>query len=182
MIALSSALAIIAGVILVVAGLLRLGFVTNFLPEPALVGFLFGMALIIVVRQAGKIVGVSTGDGDFFERAWHILSQLDSWSLTTVAVGLVAIGALLLLERLAPRVPASLVVLVAGIAHLDPAGPGRPRGGDRRGDPVGGADAGHPGRLGPRGLAAAGRRLRPRADRLRRVVQHLQPVRPAARL
>ena len=57
-IALSSALAIIAGVILVAAGLLRLGFVTNFLPEPALVGFLFGMAMIIVVRQAGKIAGV----------------------------------------------------------------------------------------------------------------------------
>jgi SulP family sulfate permease len=54
-VALSAALAIIAGVILIAAGLLRLGFVTNFLPEPALVGFLFGMALVIVVRQAGKL-------------------------------------------------------------------------------------------------------------------------------
>jgi hypothetical protein len=54
-------------VILILAGMLRLGFVTNFLPEPALTGFLFGMAMIIVVRQAGKIVGVSTGEGDFFE-------------------------------------------------------------------------------------------------------------------
>jgi high affinity sulfate transporter 1 len=115
-VALSAALAIIAGVILIAAGLLRLGFVTNFLPEPALVGFLFGMALIIVVRQAGKLVGVSTGEGDFFQRAWHLLTQVDQWSLTTMAVGLGAIAALLLLERLAPRVPASLVVLAAGIA------------------------------------------------------------------
>jgi sulfate permease, SulP family len=114
--ALSAALAIIAGVILIAAGLLRLGFVTNFLPEPALVGFLFGMALIIVVRQAGKIVGVSTGEGDFFQRAWHLLTQAGSWSLVTMAVGLGTIAALLLLERLAPRVPASLVVLAAGIA------------------------------------------------------------------
>jgi sulfate permease, SulP family len=114
-VALSAALAIIAGVILIAAGLARLGFVTNFLPEPALVGFLFGMALIIVVRQAGKIVGVSTGEGDFFQRAWHLLTQINHWSLTTMAVGLGAIAALLLLERLAPKVPASLVVLVAGI-------------------------------------------------------------------
>lgn len=115
-VALSATLAIIAGIILIAAGLLRLGFVTNFLPEPALVGFLFGMALIIVVRQAGKIVGVSTGEGDFFQRAWHVLAQAGSWSLATMAVGLGAIAALLLLERLAPRVPASLVVLAAGIA------------------------------------------------------------------
>jgi SulP family sulfate permease len=115
-VALSAALAIIAGVILIAAGLLRLGFVTNFLPEPALVGFLFGMALIIVVRQAGKLVGVSTGEGDFFQRAWHLLTQVDKWSLATMAVGLGAIAALLLLERLAPKVPASLVVLIAGIA------------------------------------------------------------------
>jgi sulfate permease, SulP family len=69
-VALSAALAIIAGVILMVAGLLR---------------------------------------------AWHLLTQIDQWSLATLAVGLGAIAALLLLERLAPRVPASLVVLAAGI-------------------------------------------------------------------
>jgi SulP family sulfate permease len=61
-------------------------------------------------------VGVSTGEGDFFQRAWHLLAQVDQWSLTTMAVGLGAVTALLLLERLAPRVPASLVVLIAGIA------------------------------------------------------------------
>jgi sulfate permease, SulP family len=59
---------------------------------------------------------VSTGEGDFFQRAWHLLTQVGSWSLVTMAVGLGAIAALLLLERLAPRVPASLVVLAAGIA------------------------------------------------------------------
>ncbi len=77
---LSAALALIAGVILIAAGLLRLGFITNFLAEPALIGFLFGMALIIVVRQLGKIVGVSTGDGDFFPRLGHLLQQIDDWS------------------------------------------------------------------------------------------------------
>jgi SulP family sulfate permease len=117
---LSAALAIVAGVILMAAGLLRLGFVTNFLAPPALEGFLFGMALIIVVRQLGKIVGISGGEGDFFRRLWHLLSQIGDWSATTIAVGLIGIAALLLLERVLPRLPASLLVLVAGLvlSHL----------------------------------------------------------------
>ena len=112
---LSAALALVAGVILIVAGLLRLGFITNFLAEPALTGFLFGMAMIIVVRQAGKLVGASTGDGDFFARVYHLLAHIDEWSLATMAVGLVAIAMLVGLERVAPKVPASLVVLALGI-------------------------------------------------------------------
>ena len=121
---LSAALCLVAGVILIAAGLLRLGFITNFMSEPALTGFLFGMALIIVIRQLGKIVGVSTGDGDFFARLWHLLAHAGSWSLASIVVGVVAIGALLALERYLPRLPASLVVLVLGIVisylfHLD---------------------------------------------------------------
>jgi high affinity sulfate transporter 1 len=112
---LSAALAIVAGVILVVAGLLRLGFITNFLAEPALTGFLFGMALIIVVRQAGKLVGASTGDGDFFARLYHLLAHIDMWSVATMAVGIAALLTLIALERFAPKVPASLVVLALGI-------------------------------------------------------------------
>lgn len=112
---LSAALAVVAGAVLVVAGLARLGFVTNFLAEPALVGFLFGMALTIVVRQAAKIAGVSSGDGDFFERAWTLLRDAPDWSLNSLAVGGVALALLLVLERRVPRLPASLLVLVAGL-------------------------------------------------------------------
>jgi SulP family sulfate permease len=113
---LSAALCIVAGVILIVAGLLKLGFITNFMAEPALTGFLFGMALIILVRQLGKIVGVSTGDGDFFARLWHVLAHAGDWSLTSIAVGAGAIVALLAIERYLPRLPSSLIVLVLGIA------------------------------------------------------------------
>ena len=112
---LSAALCLVAGVILLAAGLLKLGFITNFMSEPALTGFLFGMALIIVIRQLGKIVGVSTGDGDFFARLWHLLAHIGSWGGVSIVVGVIAIGALLALERYLPKVPASLVVLVLGI-------------------------------------------------------------------
>ncbi|HEV2638855.1 MAG TPA: SulP family inorganic anion transporter [Actinocrinis sp.] len=120
--ALSAALALIAGVILLAAGLARMGFVADFLAEPVLLGFLFGMALTIIVRQLGKILGVSTGDGDFFARLWHILAHASDWSLATMAVGVAAIAALLLLERVVPRLPASLVVLALGIVVSAAAG------------------------------------------------------------
>ncbi|MFI1092276.1 SulP family inorganic anion transporter [Streptomyces sp. NPDC020917] len=113
--AFSAALALMAGTALAVAGLCRLGFIADFLAEPTLVGFLFGMALTMIVRQLSKLTGQSTGDGDFFQRLWHVLAHIDLWSWTTVAVGAAAIAALLLLERFLPKVPAALVVLVAGI-------------------------------------------------------------------
>ncbi|MFJ6609641.1 SulP family inorganic anion transporter [Streptomyces sp. NPDC091289] len=113
---LSAALAVIVGAVLLVAGIARLGFITNFLAEPALVGFLFGMALTIVVRQGAKLVGVPSGDGDFFERLWTLLSKAPDWSLATLAVGASALALLLLLERLVPRLPAALIVLALALA------------------------------------------------------------------
>ncbi|MEZ0094923.1 SulP family inorganic anion transporter [Streptacidiphilus sp. EB129] len=112
---LSAALAVIVGAILVAAGVARLGFVTGFLAEPALTGFLFGMALTIVVRQLAELVGVSSGDGSFFERAWHLLRQVSDWSWTALAVGVIALLLLFVLESLMPRLPASLVVLALGL-------------------------------------------------------------------
>lgn len=119
---LSAALAVIAGGVLLAAGLARLGFVTNFLAEPALGGFLFGMALTIVVRQFAKIVGTSSGDGQFFPRVWTVLRHLPDWSLASVAVGAAALAALLALERFVPRLPASLLVLVAALVVSAAAG------------------------------------------------------------
>ncbi|MEW1902115.1 SulP family inorganic anion transporter [Streptomyces sp. NPDC086147] len=119
---LSAALAVVVGVVLLIAGVARLGFVTNFLAEPALVGFLFGMALTIVVRQGAKLVGVSSGDGDFFERLWTILGRIPDWSLATLAVGACALALLLLLERFAPRLPAALIVLALALLLSAPLG------------------------------------------------------------
>ncbi|MEV6506157.1 SulP family inorganic anion transporter [Streptomyces sp. NPDC051642] len=113
---LSAALAVIVGAILVAAGVARLGFLTDFLAEPALVGFLFGMALTIIVRQLAKLVGVSSGDGNFFGRLWTVLRHAPDWSLVTLAVGAAALALLLVLERYVPRLPASLIVLALGLA------------------------------------------------------------------
>lgn len=63
----TAALAISVGLAALVAGLLQLGFLANFISEPVLKGFIVGLALTILIGQAPKLFGVDGGDGNFFE-------------------------------------------------------------------------------------------------------------------
>ncbi|MEU2940888.1 SulP family inorganic anion transporter [Nocardiopsis alba] len=69
-VATTAALALVAGVIALVAGLLRLGFVASFISEPVLKGFVIGLALTIIVGQLPKLTGTDGGDGEFLGRLW----------------------------------------------------------------------------------------------------------------
>jgi MFS superfamily sulfate permease-like transporter len=117
---LSATMALMAGAVLLAAGIARLGFIQNFLAEPALTGFLFGMALIIMIRQIPKLFGVPAGDGDFFQRLWDLVSHLNEASLATMAVAAAALVVLIGCERFAPRLPSSLIVLAGGIVVSAP--------------------------------------------------------------
>lgn len=122
--ALTTALALVTGVIGVIAGLARLGFLASFISEPVLKGFIVGLALTIVAGQLPKLFGVPGGDGDFFAKLWHLIASLDQTSATTLAVGLLSLVAVLGLRRWLPLVPGSLVAVLLGIVavavfHLD---------------------------------------------------------------
>jgi high affinity sulfate transporter 1 len=108
-------LALATGVIALLAGLLRLGFLANYISEPVLKGFIVGLALTIIVGQLPKLFGVSKGSGDFFEQLWHLLRQLGDTSGTTLVVGVASLAIVLGLRRVAPIVPASLVAVVFGV-------------------------------------------------------------------
>jgi MFS superfamily sulfate permease-like transporter len=73
------------------------------------------MALTIIVGQLPKLVGVSGGEGDFFERLWDFVAQLDDVSGDTVIVGVGSLVVVLALKRYAPAVPASLVAVLLGV-------------------------------------------------------------------
>ncbi|MGQ4271944.1 SulP family inorganic anion transporter [Nocardiopsis changdeensis] len=114
-VATTAALALVTGVIALVAGLLRLGFVASFISEPVLKGFVIGLALTIIVGQLPKLTGTEGGEGEFFGRLWGFLSGLGDTDPLTLAVGLSALAALLLLKRFLPVVPASLVVVILAV-------------------------------------------------------------------
>jgi sulfate permease, SulP family len=113
--ALTVTLAIDTGVLALAAGLARLGFVANFISEPVLKGFIVGLALTIIVGQVPKLLGISKGEGDFFDQLWHLLTHLGQAQGLTVVIGLASLAVVLGLRQVAPVVPAPLVAVLAGI-------------------------------------------------------------------
>jgi high affinity sulfate transporter 1 len=112
---LTVALALTTGIAAAVAGLLRLGFLANYISEPVLKGFIVGLALTIIVGQLPKLFGLEKGSGDFFEQLWDLLKSLGQTSGLTLIVGLVSLVLVLGLRRDAPVVPAALVAVAFGV-------------------------------------------------------------------
>ena len=108
-------LTLMTGILYVVAGFSRLGFIANFLSQPILTGYLNGIALIIIAGQLRKLFGYSGEAEEFFPKLTEFIVQLDQSHLPTLVLGLGLLAALLILRRIAPRLPAALVVVVAGI-------------------------------------------------------------------
>ncbi len=112
---LTATLALTTGIAAVVFGLLRLGFIANFISEPVLKGFIIGLALTIMIGQVPKLLGIEGGSGNFFEKAWAVIEDLDEIDGPTLAVGLLSLAIVLGLKRVAPVVPASLVAVAVGV-------------------------------------------------------------------
>lgn len=113
-----AALAVLVGIVLIAAGLLRLGFLANFISLPTLTGFKVGMGLLIASSQLGKLLGIPFTSGGFLENIFSALSQLNVVNAATLAVTLVTIAVMLALMRWAPRVPAALIAVALGIAVM----------------------------------------------------------------
>jgi sulfate permease, SulP family len=114
--ALAAGVILLTGLFFIISGLLRLGFITQFLSRPVMAGFVFGLAIFVTVSQLPKIFGIDKGEGDTIRQVGHLVASLSSTSVVTLAVGTVALALLFGLERYAPRIPGGLVVLVVGIA------------------------------------------------------------------
>jgi sulfate permease, SulP family len=114
--ALTAMLALLAGAVSVTFGVLRLGRLTQFFSESVLTGFVFGLALVIAIKQVPKIFGIEAAGEGFFERLWEIVVRLPETHLPTLVLGAATVLLMVVLERRFERVPAALVVLVLGIA------------------------------------------------------------------
>ena len=111
----SAALAIVTGTIFVIAGAARLGFLSTFISEPVLKGFTFGLALTIAMDQIPDLLGTKDTEGTFFERLWHAASRVDEIHPMTAVIGVGSLAMIVVLQRVAHRIPASLTVVAVGI-------------------------------------------------------------------
>ena len=115
-IAMTAALAILAGIVAVLAGFLRLGRIAQFFSESVLIGFMSGLALVIMIKQVPKLFGLEPVEGNFWQRVIKLIDELPETDLLTLAVGLSALVLMIILERRFKRIPAALIVLIYGIA------------------------------------------------------------------
>lgn len=114
---LAAALAVMVGLLCLVAFAARLGFVADLLSKPILVGYLAGVAVTMIVGQLGKLTGVRV-DGDSIPAELASFARhLTEMQAGTTVFGAVVLGLLLLGHRLFPRLPTPLfVVLLATVA------------------------------------------------------------------
>jgi high affinity sulfate transporter 1 len=112
----AATLAIVVGAMLVLASLLRLGFVANFISEPVLTGFKSGIGLVIVVDQVPKLLGIHIDKAGFLRDIVQIGEHLPQTSLVALALSVGILVLIFGLERFTPRAPAPLIAVAAGIA------------------------------------------------------------------
>ena len=112
---LSAALALIVGIILIVAGAARLGFLAQFLAASVVTGFVIGLAVTITVGQLPALLGIPAVSGTIVEKLVAIVQSLDELNRWTAALGIGSAIGIAVLKRVAPRIPGALVALVVGI-------------------------------------------------------------------
>src|SRR6187455_910399 len=120
-IALSSALALLVGALMVLAGVCRLGFVADLFSRPTQIGYMNGLALTILVGQLPKLFGFSVdADGFLGEVAAFVVGVLDGRTIpAALAVGVGALALILILERVMPKIPSVLAAVVLSIIAVN---------------------------------------------------------------
>jgi high affinity sulfate transporter 1 len=116
LVAATATLAALVGVMLLLAAVLRLGFVANFISTPVLTGFKAGIGLVIVLDQVPKLLGIHITKQGFFADVVSVAQHLPDTSLLTLAMALATFAVLIGMERLWPHSPAPLVAVGGGIA------------------------------------------------------------------
>jgi high affinity sulfate transporter 1 len=113
-IALASFLAVMVGIVMVVAGVAGFGFVADLLSKPTQIGYMNGLALTIMVGQLPKLLGFSVDADGLIAEFTAFLSGLGMEAVngTAAVIGLTSLAGILLLQRLMPKVPAVLVAVV----------------------------------------------------------------------
>ncbi|MGO8877551.1 MAG: SulP family inorganic anion transporter [Acidimicrobiales bacterium] len=110
-----SFLALMVGVLVLVVGLLRLGWISELFSTPVITGVLAGIAVEIVVRQLPAILGVAGGGSSTISRVRYVIDQLGHTNGWSVGIAVVVFGLIVVAEQLDHRIPGALIGLVASI-------------------------------------------------------------------
>ena len=114
-VAFTSLTALVCGGMLIIARVLRLGFLGDFLSASVLIGFLTGVGIQVIGGQIPDMLGVPKGDGRWLEQQWDWIKDLPNASLPTVGFALGTLAISLGFKRFSPRIPGAIVAVVLSI-------------------------------------------------------------------
>ena len=114
-VAITAALAITTGVVYLLLGIARMGWVSNFLSKAVMSGFVLGFAIGIIIDQSHKLLGVAAVDGSYWEILVGTIKEIPDTNMPTLVLGFVSLAALLAMRRYAPRLPRALIVMMLSI-------------------------------------------------------------------
>jgi high affinity sulfate transporter 1 len=112
---LGAVLALLVAACFVLARVVRLGWLADYLSRPVLIGYIHGVAIVLVIGQLGKLLGLDIEAIEPIPQLFEVAKEIGETSTTTLAIGALALAVLLALRYLAPRFPAALVVVVLAI-------------------------------------------------------------------
>jgi len=106
---------LLAGIILAIAGYAKLGQLIKFIPHPVITGFTAGIAVIIATSQIKDFLGLSLASvpAEFLPKWAAYFGAIDTISLLTLAIGAGALALIIILRKVAPRLPGFLIAVVA---------------------------------------------------------------------
>ena len=114
-IALVAAITMLAGLLYIILSVLKMGWVSNFLAESVLLGFVFGIGIDVAVGQLKHVTGTHVTGESVWQKLASLVASLPQTSTTTLVVGVAALVLLFALKIYAPKVPCALMALVLGI-------------------------------------------------------------------
>jgi len=112
---LAIALTLLVGLLQFVFGILRFGFIANFLSYPVIVGYTSAAAIIIIGSQLQSLVGTRVEGGNVFELLYQMLASLKKWHWLTVIIGATSVIFIGTCNKFIPKFPCALVALVSGM-------------------------------------------------------------------
>ena len=116
---LAALMAVLVGGFCLLGGLLRLGFLADLLSRPVLVGYMTGVAVIMIGGQLGKVTGVAVEGDEFVDQLRSFVAGVGGAHWPTVALALVVLVMLLAISRVAPKFPGALVAVLAATAAVE---------------------------------------------------------------
>lgn len=112
---LTSSLALFIGMVFLVFGFLKMGWIANFISMPVMHSFIQGLAIVTMMTQLPKLFGVASVEGDFLPRLLSLAKQIDQTNFVTLAIGLAALVLLYIIPKISQKIPSAIVTVIIGI-------------------------------------------------------------------